>query len=133
MVGVVKGGVNFFTTFGTDILFMIIALLILIIGPIRYVNRYCDVQISKNGIRVRIYGLVYKWKFISWDSILGVEKISVNDRWGRPIYIVIVKNLTILHRTFSLQYGKGMNPGIIISSDLSDYEELLWIIQENIR
>lgn len=130
----IQGKIAFADELWDTFVIISLALVILFVGPVRYLNQFNKIQVLDNGIRVRVFFLVYYWVFVPWGSILAIEKLKAIDRWRKPMMIITIdRGLTICHRLLSLQYGKGIKPGIIISSDLNNYCDLINIIEEKVK
>jgi hypothetical protein len=100
--------------------------------PLQIVNQYNRIRTVKDGLYVEVYIFRYIWKFIDWGDILDLKQLPKHDRWGKPQWLIKVKDLTYWHRWISWQHKSGLVPGIIITSDLIDQEKLLKIVQRKL-
>jgi hypothetical protein len=94
------------------------------------VNTHIDIQLREEGLLVRIFAFRFIWKLVPWEEIIRVTPSPRPDRWWRRVWVVQVKRLTLWHRLLSATYFTGWQPGIVITSDLQDREELLKIIRD---
>jgi len=101
--------------------------------PLQIVNQYNRIRVAKEGLYVEVYAFRYIWKFIRWNEILELRLLPRPDRWGKPQWLVRVKNLTYWHRWISWHYQCGSDPGIVINSDLMNGDKLLKIIDEKLK
>lgn len=92
--------------------------------------RYTEVIVTATGMRVRVY--FFKWVFIPWEDVLGITVTPILNipTLGR---FVQVRRLTYFHRLASMAFLTGPQPVLIIGNDLSDYVELVQIIEEQVR
>jgi hypothetical protein len=99
---------------------------------LQIVNQYNRIRVAEEGLYVEVYAFRYIWKFVSWDEILELKLLPRLDRWGKPQWLLRVKNLTSWHRWISWHYRCGSDPGIVINSDLINGDKLLDIIDEKL-
>ncbi|MBN2116639.1 MAG: hypothetical protein JW730_08715 [Anaerolineales bacterium] len=103
-------------------------------GPLQTVNEYNRIRVAKEGLYVEVHIILrYLWKFVPWRDVLDLKLVPDLDRWRKPQWLIKVKELTYWHRWISWRHNCGSNPGILITSDLIDREELLNIIEENLH
>jgi hypothetical protein len=96
------------------------------------VNQYNRIRVTEEGLYVEVYVFRYFWKFISWDEILELKFLVRLDRWGKPQWLLRVRNLTYWHRWISWHHWCGSDPGILIHSDLINRDKLLDVIEEKL-
>lgn len=101
-------------------------------GALQNVNQFNRIRVAKEGLYVEIYVLRYIWRLVEWKDVLDIRLLPNLDRWGKPQWLIRVKKLTYWHRWISWRYNCGLEPGILISSDLINREKLLEIIDENL-
>jgi hypothetical protein len=92
-----------------------------------------SIEIKEQGLRLKSFPLKpieVRWEDISyvkqiqWKAILEKRKSSV----------VVTKNgLTHFHRLCGIVYGSTIQPSFVISSFISDYDDLLKVISDNIK
>jgi hypothetical protein len=105
---------------------------VVITVPLQIVNQYNRIRVSKGGLYVEVYAFRSVWKFIDWKDILDLKLLSTPDRWGKPQWLIRVKDLTYWHKWISWQHKCGFNPSILITSDLLNHEKLLKIIEKKL-
>jgi hypothetical protein len=132
LVKLILGRIDFVLEFKEKYIPIIVSLLVLSELVIKYVNEHANVRVHANGLRVQVFAVFYFWRFIPWDSIRSVEETSAYDRRGKPIYLIIVKKLSLWHRMIGQQYGYGWVPAILLTSDMKDYEELYFIVKNKV-
>lgn len=93
--------------------------------PLNLINQFNKVRVAKNGLYVEVYVFRYIWKFVDWKDVLELKLLPLPDRWGKPQWLIKVRELTYWHKLISQHYGCGPQPGIVISSDLIDRDKLL--------
>ena len=96
------------------------------------INLHIDIQLREEGLLVRIFAFRFIWKLVPWEEIIRVIPSPRPDRWWKRVWVVQVKRLTLWHRLLSATYFTGWQPGIVITSDLQDREELLKIIRDRV-
>lgn len=97
-----------------------------------FANQYSRIQITDNGIKVRIFSFRFYWKLIPWDQIIRVELTPNLDRWKQQIWVIKVKELSNWHKNLSRYYRMGPNPIVILTSDLDNRQFLLEIIYNRV-
>jgi hypothetical protein len=116
-----------------DFLALCAASMISLILPHQIINQYNTIQVFDNGLRVRVFSFIFKWKFIEWNGVVGIESSKVVDRWRKNVWVIIVKELTFWHRLLSRIYRINSYPAIILTSDLEEREKLLDIVAMQIK
>ena len=73
--------------------------------------------------------------FISWNDIAEFRPAKVfGFRMIKDASIVVTRSaLTPFHRLYGLMYGKTNQPSLLIWSYISNYENLVTIIKENLK
>jgi hypothetical protein len=132
LVAIITGQANYGRAIPT-LLASIIGLSIVMTVPLQVVNQYNRVRVTKEGLYIEVYIFRYLWKFVNWKDVMDLRLTYRPDRWGKPLWLVTVRNLTYWHRLISQQHHLGSYPGILISSDLVDREKLLTIIEERLN
>jgi hypothetical protein len=94
------------------------------------INTYPEIQVREEGLLVRVFVFCFMWKLVPWEEIIRVNPSPRPDRWWRRVWVVHVKRLTLWHRILGASYLAGWQPGIVITSDLQDREELLKTIRD---
>lgn len=100
--------------------------------PLNLINQYNRVRVAKNGLYVEIYVFRYIWKFVDWKDVLELKLLPLPDRWGKPQWLIKVRELTYWHKLISQHYRCGPQPGIVISSDLMERDKLLDIVEKKL-
>lgn len=94
--------------------------------------RYTEVIVSAAGMRVRVY--FFKWVFIPWEDVLGITVTPIPGGNIPTLWrFVQVRRLTCFHRLASMAFLTGPWPVLVIGRDLSDYGELVQIIEEHVQ
>jgi hypothetical protein len=101
--------------------------------PLQIVNQYNRIRVAKEGLYIEVYVFRYIWKFIHWNDILELKLSPKLDRWGKPQWLLKVKNLTYWHRWISWQHGSGSDPSVLINSDLIGRDKLLDLIETKLK
>ena len=104
--------------------------LFLLAFPPAVVNTHTEIQVREKGMLVRVFVFRFVWKLIPWDDVVRIIKSPRPDRWWKPVWVVQVKRLTFWHRLLSASHLTGWQPGIVLTSDLQNREELLKVIRE---
>jgi|SRR5687768_9043413 len=91
-----------------------------------------DIVLQEDGLQIKF---IFKTFFISWNDIAEFRSARV---FGLPMLkkasIVVMKNgLTPFHRLYGLMYGKTIQPSLLIWSYISNYEELVVLIKQNLK
>src|SRR6266498_4410700 len=73
-------------------------LFVAITVPLQIVNQYNKIRVSKDGLYVEVYAFRYMWKFVDWKDVLDLKLLSTVDRWGKPQWVIRVKDLTYWHK-----------------------------------
>ena len=97
-----------------------------------YINYYDRIRVAEEGLYVEVYVLRYMWKLVEWKDVLDIRLLPNLDRWRKSQWLIRVNELTCWHRWISWEFRCGSKPGILITSDLIDREELLKILDEKI-
>ena len=81
-----------------------------------------DIELTPEHFMVRYAG---RWRKVRWQQVSLVRTIELSTE--RLIVLVQIKGwgLTWLHRVYSLLLGAGWRKGVIISSDIKDFNNLL--------
>jgi hypothetical protein len=96
------------------------------------INTYPEIQVREEGLLVRVFVFRFIWKLVPWEEIIRVTPSPRPDRWWKRVWVVQIKRLTLWHRILGASYLAGWQPGIVITSDLQDREELLKIIRDRV-
>jgi hypothetical protein len=83
-----------------------------------------DIAVSDDGLAVKFY---FKWLFVPWEDVISVTRSFASVKRK---YLVRVRGLTILHRLISFSQSGSIQPGFLISPEISDYSDLLRTIRE---
>lgn len=100
--------------------------------PLNLINHYNRVRVAKSGLFVEVYVFRYKWIFVDWKDVLELKLLPLSDPWGKPQWLIKVRELTYWHKLISQHYRCGPQPGIVISSDLIDRDKLLDIVKKKL-
>lgn len=115
-----------------DFLVTGVALLLFSLLPNTSVNRYNTIQVIDDGLRIRTFFYYYRWKFVPWEDVLGVELSPWPWPWPSPTWVIKVKKLTIWHYIQSLFLFCGLGYVIVVDPMMEDSEELLNIVREKL-
>ncbi len=112
---------------------LLFGLFLAITIPLVIVNQYNRIRVAEEGLYVEVYAFRHIWRLIDWDDILGIRLSPRLDRWGKPQWLIRVKELTFWHRWISWLNNCGSEPSILINSDLIDGVKLLKVIEKKTR
>ncbi len=118
----------------TDLFGLSMSLAIVLTISHSAINQYNKIRVTKQGLEVRVFSmLVYRWTKVPWSEVFIVKPSEREDRWGKTLWIIEVKKLTIWHRFISMVFFTGKHPVILISSDMEQRDLLLNSIKEYIK
>ncbi len=95
------------------------------------INQYNTIRIMEGGLRITTFGPFLFWKFIPWQDIISLGIAPQKDRWGQPVWVIKVKELTWWHKYLAKMFQMGPNPMITLTSDMEDRELLVELIKQN--
>lgn len=76
------------------------------------------------GLRVTIF--IFWGITVPWDAVLDIKEF----KWiGYKASVIIVRELTFLHRFFGLVFGRTFKPAFLIAARIPRYSEALHIIR----
>jgi hypothetical protein len=118
--------------FNLEIIFLTLGLLIMVAVFLpSLINQHPIIKVDGTGLYIKIFFFVYTWYFIPWKEIK--EIYCYEGLLKYPIWVVRVNKLFFWFRIMSQQYRQGFHPSILIHSHITDYEELVKIIEEKIN
>ena len=97
------------------------------IGAI-FANAKPNVRVSDKGLEVQDF--LFWWNPISWEDIKDIRSIPIIG--GSRTRLVVVRNLTFIHRVIGTIYFAFFQPAFLISSTLDNYDELVHLIKKKI-
>jgi len=89
-----------------------------------------DIEVEEGGLRIKF---IFKSLFIDWIDIDEFKSATTLGFWtSTQARILVTKNaLTPFHRLYGLMHGNTNKPSLLISTNISNYEELFKIIKNN--
>jgi hypothetical protein len=115
-----------------NVLVSALALYIVAEATSQMVNQYSHIRVAKEGLYIRVYQWKFIWKLVEWKDVLDVRLSPRLDRWKKSQWVISVRELTYSHKLLSSQLMCGPEPGIVVSSDIINWRELLKIVEERI-
>ena len=81
-----------------------------------------DIELTPEHLKVRYAG---RWRKVRWEQVSLVRTVELSTE--RLIVLVQINGwgLTALHRVYSLLLGAGWHKGVIITSDIKDFNNLV--------
>ncbi len=92
-------------------------------------NKYTNIHVNDNGLRVRVLFLYPSWKFIPWSEVIKLEESNVRDLALNPVRLLHVKNCTLWHRILAKRYLSSWDPVIVISPGMNNFYDLIEFIE----
>ena len=98
------------------------------------INQYNKIHVTKKGLEIRAFSIpLYRWIKVPWKEIIDIKQAMRKDRWGKTLWVIEVKKLTVWHRFLSIILHSGHHPIVLISSDMKERNTLLSVIEEHIK